>query len=155
LTTQIDSENHRPSIRPNRDEVGIRLAVIFASRGTCTRAQVGAVITREGRVISSGYVGSPAGLDHCTTVGCDIGESGGCIRTVHAEANAIAYAARSGSSTEGATIYTTHAPCVDCAKLIINAGIVRVVYEFDYRDGRGLDLLYLAKKQIQKHYARQ
>jgi dCMP deaminase len=74
-------------------------------------------------------------------VGCEIGKNGGCTRTVHAEANAISFAARSGNSTDGADLFTTHSPCYDCAKLIINAGIVRVVYDVEYRDPRGIDLL--------------
>jgi dCMP deaminase len=151
VTTQIDSEKHSFIERPSRDELGIRLAVIYSTRGTCERAQVGAVISREGRAIASGYVGAPAGLPHCTDVGCDIGDAGGCIRTVHAEANAIAYAARSGTSTEGATIYSTHAPCLDCAKLIINAGLTRFVYDFIYRDPRGLQLLRDAGVEVEQY----
>lgn len=127
--------------RPSRDELGIRLATVYAARGTCLRAQVGAVISRDGRVISAGYVGAPSGQAHCLDIGCDIGTHGGCTRTVHAEANAIGYAARAGSSTDGATLYTTHGPCVDCAKLIINAGISRVVYDNPYRDASGVLLL--------------
>jgi len=127
--------------RISRDEMLMRMAVVVSNRGTCTRAYVGAVIAREGRVISTGYVGAPSGLAHCLDVGDEIGPDGGCARTVHAEANAIAFAARSGTSTEDAELYCTHSPCRACAKLIINAGITRFVYEHPYRDASGLALL--------------
>ncbi|MDE2101517.1 MAG: dCMP deaminase family protein, partial [Patescibacteria group bacterium] len=117
------------------------MARLVGRRSTCPRARVGAVIVKDGRVISIGYVGSPSGMPHCTEVGCDIDEArGGCIRTVHAEANAIAFAAKSGIEVAGSTIYCTHLPCIDCAKLILNAGIREVVYQHPYRDERGLDL---------------
>lgn len=127
--------------RPNREEWLMRMAVIVSTRGTCERASVGAVISREGRVISMGYVGAPAGLPHCIDVGCEMGTHGGCTRTVHAETNAIAAAARFGTSTDGCELYCTHAPCLPCAKLIVNSGIRRVVYETTYRDASGLALL--------------
>lgn len=127
--------------RPSRDEYLIRVAVVTSARGTCNRAAVGAVISQNGRIISAGYVGAPRGLPHCTVVGCDESEGIGCIRTVHAEANAIAFAARYGISTEGAELHCTHSPCASCAKLIINAGIVRVVYDAVYRDTKPMALL--------------
>lgn len=130
--------------RLDRDEWLIRLSVAVGTRGTCERAQVGAVLAREGRIVSTGYVGAPSGLPHCVSVGCEIGPNGGCTRTVHAEANAIAFAARFGTSTDGCELYCTHSPCLDCAKLIINAGIIRVVYEQEYRDTSGLTLLKTA-----------
>jgi dCMP deaminase len=123
----------------------MRLAVVVSTRGTCERASVGAVISREGRIISTGYVGAPAGLPHCISVGCQIGTHGGCDRTVHAEANAIAFAARFGTSTDGSELHCTHAPCLPCAKLIVNSGIRRVHYETAYRDASGLSLLREAK----------
>lgn len=119
----------------------MQIATVISSRGTCERAQVGAVLAYEGRIISTGYVGAPAGQPHCTAVGCEVGSYGGCRRTVHAEANAIAFAARYGISTQGSELYTTHSPCLDCAKLLVNSGIRRVVYEVAYRDPAGTDLL--------------
>jgi len=119
----------------------MRVATVISSRGTCTRAYVGAVIAIEGRVISMGYVGAPSGMPHCIEVGDEIGEDGGCIRTVHAEANAIAWAARNGFGTEEAELFCTHEPCLACAKLIVNAGITRVVYEHPYRKHDGITLL--------------
>lgn len=127
--------------RISRDEMLMRVATVISSRGTCTRAYVGAVISIEGRIISMGYVGAPSGLAHCIDVGDEIGDDGGCIRTVHAEANAVAFAARVGASTEDAELHCTHEPCLKCAQLIINAGINRVVYEQPYRKHDGLALL--------------
>jgi dCMP deaminase len=119
----------------------IEIAFVVSRRGTCERAQVGAVISRDGRIISTGYVGAPAGAEHCTSVGCRLGNHNGCVRTVHAEANAIAYAARAGTATESAELFCTHSPCEPCAKLIISAGIRRVVYATRYRDETGIGLL--------------
>lgn len=134
--------------RISRDEMLMRVATIISGRSTCLRAYVGAVIAVEGRIISTGYVGAPAGLPHCSSVGDEIGPEGGCIRTVHAEANAIAWAARYGTSTEGAQLYSTREPCLRCAQLIINAGISRVVYEHPYRLHDGLELLEVAGIEI-------
>lgn len=130
--------------RIDRDEMLMRVAVIVSNRGTCNRAQVGAVLARDGRIISTGYVGAPSGLPHCTDVGCDTSTYSGCLRTVHAEANAIAFAARYGISTDGSDLYCTHSPCGNCAKLIINAGISRLIYEMEYRDIKPLGLLAAA-----------
>lgn len=127
--------------RISRDQMLMETAHVISHRSTCERSQVGSVISKDSRIISTGYVGSPAGSDHCYQVGCEIGSHGGCIRTVHAEANAIAFAARSGLGTEGGVLYCTLAPCRECAKLIINAGIVRLVYHHPYRDPSGLVLL--------------
>lgn len=122
----------------------MRLAVVVSTRGTCLRASVGAIIVQEGRIISTGYVGAPSGQPDCLSSGCEIGDDGGCSRTVHAEANAIAFAARFGTRTDGAELHCTHAPCLPCAKLIVNAGIQRFVYDLPYRDVRGLELLISA-----------
>lgn len=137
--------------RPSRDEWLIRMAVITSARGTCLRAAVGAIISRDGRIISTGYVGSPRGLPHCTDVGCDTEAGTGCMRTVHAEANAIAFAARHGIATDGAELHCTHSPCGSCAKLIVNSGIVRVVYDTEYRDASPLGLLGTAGIETVKH----
>lgn len=134
--------------RISRDDLNMEIARVIALRGTCERGRVGAVIAKDGRIISTGYAGAPAGLPHCTEAGCLIGADGGCIRTSHAEAGAIAFAARKGIATEGATLYVTLAPCQSCAKLIINAGIERVVYGLPYRDSAGVDLLVKAGIEI-------
>lgn len=117
------------------------LAEVYSLRSTCPRARVGAVFSREGRVITAGYNGAPAGMAHCLDEGCEIGDSGGCRRAIHAEANALAAAAKAGISTDGTFCYTTLAPCLPCAQLIINAGVHAVIYRDDHRDAGGLQLL--------------
>lgn len=136
--------------RIDRDHLNLGIASMVSLRGTCTRAMVGCVITLGGRIISTGYVGSPSGLPHCIDHGCIIGPEGGCIATVHAEAGAITFAARKGVALEGATLYTTLSPCLHCAKLIINAGITRVVYRDDYREDCGVELLRKANITVVK-----
>lgn len=133
--------------RLSRDEMYMQVAEILAKRGTCNRAEVGAVIVRGGRIISTGYVGAPSGFPHCLDIGCKE-ESGGCIRTVHAEANAIAFAAREGISVRCGTLYTTLAPCLNCARLIINAGIESLVFRDPYRDLEGIRELVRAGLEI-------
>lgn len=140
--------------RPSRDSVLLTTAHTFARRGTCGRAQVGAVIARDGRILVTGYNGPVANAPHCSQV-CLQTSSDGCSRSVHAEANCIAYAARHGISIENATIYCTHLPCRNCAQLIINSGLARVVFQVDYRgsepkyNGRsllmesGIDIMHL------------
>jgi dCMP deaminase len=122
--------------RISRDRMMMKIAHAVAERSTCSRLHVGAVIARDSRAVSTGYNGNPAGMPHCQHVGDDP-----CKNAVHAEANAIAFAARHGAPTEGAEMFTTHQPCLKCAQLIVNSGIVRVVYDFPYRVLDGLDLL--------------
>ena len=126
-------------MRITRDEMLMEIARIVARRSTCNRTQVGAVVAQDGRIVSTGYAGAPSGLPHCSPETCNT--SAPCTRTVHAEAGAISYAARSGIRLEGATLYCTHCPCIDCAKLIINTGIKRVIYDQAYRKTEGLELL--------------
>lgn len=126
--------------RITRDQMLMEMAISASKRSTCARKHVGAILAVEGRPISVGYAGAPSGLPHCLDHGCLPGPDGGCIRTQHAEANAIAFAARKGIATEGATLYTTVSPCLACAKLIINAGIIEVMYLDLYRNREGLDL---------------
>ena len=133
--------------RPSRDHVLMEVANVFASRGTCGRARVGSAIARDGRVLATGYNGPPARLEHCSD-SCMAQHIGGCSIAVHAESNAIAYAARYGISVDGATLYCTHLPCLNCAQLIINAGIIKVVYGQDYRDHSGIILLRQAGVDI-------
>lgn len=111
----------------------MQIAHVVATRATCIRRQVGAVIVLDRRILTTGYNGSAHGLPHCTEVGCKM-QDGHCIRTLHAEQNAIVQAALNGVSTRGATIYVTCQPCNMCAKMIINSGITRVIFEGDYPD---------------------
>lgn len=115
------------------------IAGVVAERSTCNRLHVGAVIARDSRVISMGYNGPPSGLPHCSH-----GNGGPCDEAVHAEANAVAFAARYGMSVDGATMYVTNSPCVTCAKLIINCGLSSVYFEVSYRDPAGVVLLTTA-----------
>lgn len=119
--------------RPSWDEYFMNIAHEVAHRSTCERAHVGAVVVKNKRILTTGYNGSPRGLPHCTEVGC-LMDNGHCIRTLHAEQNAIIQAALHGVSTHGSAIYVTHQPCFLCAKTIINAGITRIVYDNEYPD---------------------
>lgn len=113
------------------DAYFIEMASLVATRSTCNRKQVGAVIVREKRTIASGYNGSVAGDVHCIDVGCKVVD-GHCIRTVHAESNAILQCAKFGVSTRDADLYVTHFPCLQCTKQIIQAGITKVIYAEEY-----------------------
>lgn len=129
--------------RPSWDEYFIKLAEIVGTRGTCDRGRSGCLIARENRILTTGYVGSPIGAAHCDDVGHEMHtvthpdghSSRHCIRTTHNEQNAIANAARFGISLDGSTIYCFMTPCYTCAKIIINAGIKRVVCKQDYHAG--------------------
>lgn len=128
--------------RPSYDEMYMSIAQIVALRSTCLRGKIGAVITKDTRIVSIGYNGAPAKLAQCDEHGCiKDTERGGCIRTIHAEQNAIAYAARVGIPLEGSTLYVTMSPCIDCAKLIIATGIKKVLYYEEYRKGYAIDYL--------------
>ncbi len=120
-------------IRPTWDEYFMEIARQVAQRSTCPRASVGAVIVRERRILTTGYNGAPEGLLHCLEAGCII-EDDHCQRSLHAEQNAIIQAALHGVSIAGGTIYITHQPCNTCAKMIINAGLKRVIYAGEYPD---------------------
>ena len=135
--------------RPSWDEYFMDMAVLTAKRSTCLRRQVGAVIVKDKHIIATGYNGAPRGVPHCD-------EKGGCLRqqlkvpsgerhelcrALHAEQNAIIQAATLGQSIEGGTIYVTNQPCVICAKMIINAGIRRIVVKEGYPDELAVEIL--------------
>lgn len=128
----------------------MRMAEAVALRGTCDRLQVGAVISRDNRVISSGYNGNVAGAIHCDHHNNDAGiyEGTGCTTAVHAEANALIFAARHGARVGSADLWTTHQPCLGCANLIINAGIGRVFYKHPYRMYDGIEALQSAGVEV-------
>lgn len=119
-------------MRPSWDSYFMKIAEDVAVRSTCDRALVGTVLVREKHIISTGYNGSPAGLQHCDDIGHLIID-GHCVRTVHAEVNAIIQAAVFGLATRDAMAYVTHFPCLACTKMLINARISRLVYGEDYR----------------------
>ncbi|NLF40668.1 deaminase [bacterium] len=113
----------------------MNIARAVATRSTCPRKYVGAVIVKDKNILSTGYNGSVRGMPHCTDIGCDL-ENDHCVATVHAEANAIIQAARNGVGINGADIYVTASPCWNCFKLIANSGIKRIFYGEFYRDER-------------------
>lgn len=119
-------------MRPDWDSYFMKIAAAVSERSTCDRAMVGCVLVLEKRILTTGFNGSPSGQPHCDEVG-HLMVDGHCVRTIHAETNAIIQAALHGVSTKGCTCYVTHFPCINCAKVLINAGIVRLVYDVDYR----------------------
>ena len=158
-----DSKDHRPSW----DEYFLEMADAVSTRATCDRGRSGCVITRNKQILVTGYVGSPAGFAHCDEVGHqmkDVKHEDGtvtshCMRTIHAEQNAICQAAKLGISIEGSTVYCRMTPCRTCAMLIINCGVRRVVCERKYHAGgeseamfkqAGIELDY-KHEEIQKY----
>ncbi len=129
------------SDRPSWHQYFMTITRQVAERSTCTRAKVGAVIVRDKNILATGYNGAPAGLPHCSEAGCLVyssrtpsGETAeNCFRTIHAEINAIAQAAKNGAAIRDADIYITHTPCIHCFKVLINTGIHRVFYERPYK----------------------
>ncbi|MGH7814599.1 MAG: deoxycytidylate deaminase [Candidatus Binataceae bacterium] len=144
--------------RPTWDQYFMTITRQAAERSTCLRAKVGAVIVRDRSILATGYNGSPAGLPHCTEVGCLIYEShtpGGeieqnCYRTIHAEINAISQAAKNGAAIRDADIYVTHTPCIQCLKVLINTGVRTVFYGKEYKLPTVTDLLKDAKIKLVK-----
>ena len=136
--------------RPTWDEYFMKIAYTVAERATCDRGKNGCVIAKDKRILSTGYVGAPAGLPHCDEAGHqmktveheDGTKSRHCVRTCHAEENAIVQAAKVGVSVEGAALYTKMTPCYSCAKMIINAGIKRVVADKDYHASKESKTLF-------------
>ncbi|MGQ9832829.1 MAG: deoxycytidylate deaminase [Candidatus Villigracilaceae bacterium] len=135
-------------MRPDWDSYFMKIASAVSERSTCDRAAVGCVLVREKRILTTGFNGSPSGQPHCDEVG-HLMVDGHCVRTIHAEMNAIIQAALHGVSTRGATCYVTHFPCLNCTKALINAGIVRLVYSVAYRqDENALEFLRVAGVEI-------
>jgi len=120
-------------VRPGWDEYFMQIAHTVATRATCPRASVGCVLTRGHRILTTGYNGAPRGVAHCTEVGCTLSNEH-CLRATHAEANAVVQGALHGVSVHDAVAYCTHQPCVNCSKLLISAGISKIVYETAYPD---------------------
>ncbi len=127
-------------MRPGWDEYFMQIARTVATRATCPRASVGAVIVREHRLLTTGYNGAPRGVAHCSQVGCTL-VADHCMRATHAEANAIVQAALHGVSIRGSSAYCTHQPCVNCTKLLISAGVSKIVYDTAYPDPLAQELL--------------
>lgn len=135
------------SARNSWDQYFMDIAKQVATRATCDRKHVGAVLVRDKTILSTGYNGSIRGLPHCDDVG-HLMENGHCVATVHAEANAIIQAAKNGVAIDGATIYTTASPCWPCFKLIANSGCARIVFGEFYRDPRIFEYAALLKIEL-------
>lgn len=125
--------------RPSWDEYFMELAQVVAKRSTCNRRSVGAVLVRDKRILTTGYNGSPPGQPHCIDEGCLMHE-GHCVRAIHAEQNAIIQGALHGIDLRGSTCYVTSAPCVHCSKMLIAAGVRRIVYMDEYTESIGQDM---------------
>lgn len=141
--------------RPSWDAYFMSIAGLVAGRSTCLRRQVGAILVKDRRILATGYNGAPAGLPHCSQTGCvrerlsvPPGERHELCRGIHAEQNAIIQSANYGTGIAGSTVYTTHHPCSVCAKMIINAGIVRVVTEDGYPDELASGMLLEAGVEV-------
>lgn len=154
-----------PDGRPSWDEYFMSIANLASTRSTCMRRKVGAVIVKNKKILSTGYNGAPRGLAHCLEIGClreklnvKSGERHELCRAIHAEQNAVIQAAVSGVSIEGADIYSTTFPCVLCSKIIINAGIKRIIVVEGYPDQLSQDMLteagikveYMSAKNLPK-----
>lgn len=124
------------------DDIFMNLATDLAKRSHCVKAQVGAVLTKDTRIISIGYNGPPAGTHNCDEewpdTGCPRDSKGSCSLALHAEQNAILYAVKNGADLKGAVLYTTLSPCLPCARLIFSAGVVKVIYDKSYAEYKGI-----------------
>ncbi|MEW6201873.1 MAG: cytidine/deoxycytidylate deaminase family protein [bacterium] len=143
--------------RPTWDEYFMKITYDVAERSTCLRRRVGAIIVKDKRILATGYNGAPTGIVHCSVRGClreqmniPSGERQEICRGLHAEQNAIIQSSLYGFSITGAQMYSTTQPCITCAKMIINAGIRRVVYEGDYPDELSLEMLREAGVELCK-----
>lgn len=130
----------------------MQIARTVSTRSTCPRAAVGCVLVRRHRILTTGYNGAPRGVAHCADVGCTV-VNDHCQRATHAEANAIVQAALHGVGIEGSMAYCTHQPCVNCSKLLISAGVERIVYDVAYPDAIAQELLAEAGVALQQYGA--
>ena len=137
----METIKHLKEIRPSWDEYLIEIAQLVATRSTCLRRKVGAILVEDKRILSTGYNGAPRRLAHCAETGClrdelgiPSGERQEICRGLHAEQNAIIQAALYGINIKGADLYCTHQPCITCAKMLINAGIRKIIFQGEYPD---------------------
>lgn len=144
-------------MRPSWDEYFMEIVELIKTRSTCMRRQVGALIVKDKRILSTGYNGAPSGCSHCSQVGClreqmniPSGQRHELCRGMHAEQNAIVQAAYSGTSVKGGTLYVTNQPCILCAKMAINAGITKIVFSGEYPDELSMDMLKEAGIRVVK-----
>ena len=142
----MDDKTNKELKQRNLDTRYMRMATIWAENSYCKRRQVGALLVKDKMIISDGYNGTPSGFDN----NCEDENNSSFPYVLHAEANAITKVAKSGNSSDGATLYVTSSPCVECAKLIIQAGIKRVVYCDEYRNTDGIELLQRAGIPVER-----
>lgn len=146
--------------RPDWDTYFMEITKIVATRSSCLHRQVGAVLVRDKRILTTGYNGAPAGMAHCLELGGCLrdkmgfasGEGHEYCRALHAEQNAVIQAAVTGLSIQGSTLYCTHSPCSLCARILIGAGIQRIVFEGHYPDDFALALLKEANVQLERYH---
>lgn len=155
MTTLDKTPDTEKRVRPDWDEYFMEIAHVVAKRSTCVRRQIGAVIVKGHRILTTGYNGAPSGLAHCLETNClrdELGIQSGTrhemCRALHSEMNAIIQAAQHGVSTYESSLYCTHQPCSVCSRMIINAGIKRVIYTGDYPDDFAMSLLQEANIEI-------
>ena len=127
------------SDRLERDDLFMAVARLYAARATCARGRVGAVAVRDGRIVASGYNGAPSGQPHCIDTGCILDQEH-CVRSIHAESNLIAWAARTGTELDDTYVFSTTQPCLACSRLLVNAGVVGVTFEHGY-NGLNMELI--------------
>jgi dCMP deaminase len=154
------------SNRPSWDDYFLRLADVVKTRSNCIRMAVGVVIVKDKRIIATGYNGTPAGVANCIDGGCQRcldrhenrlkkNERKDLCICIHAEENALLQSAYHGASTKGATLYSTIAPCLQCAKAIVNSGVSAIIYSEDHSDSMGRDLCIAAGMTVKKHQSSQ
>jgi len=143
--------------RPSWDEYFLEVAVLVSKRATCLRRKVGAVLVKDKKILATGYNGAPSGLKHCINIGClrkrlriPSGERQELCRGLHAEQNVLLQAALYGVSTRGSILYVTNQPCIICAKMLINAGILEIVISGDYPDKMARQFFKEAKIKVRK-----
>jgi dCMP deaminase len=135
--------------RPSWDEYFLKVAMLVSERATCPRMHCGCVLVKDKQILSTGYNGSIPGDDHCEDAGCLVVDNH-CVRTIHAEMNAILQCSSHGIRTEGATAYVTNMPCTNCAKALITAGIKQVIIFSDYHDTMAENFFQKAKVKIKR-----
>lgn len=152
---KIHSEPPIAHLRPSWDEYFMNIAETTATRATCLRHRVGAILVSDRRILSTGYNGAPRGIAHCLDIGClrdklkiPSGKNHELCRAVHAEQNVVIQAARHGVSTVGSDLYTTLFPCAVCVKILVNAGVKRIIYKQDYPDDFAKKILREARIKL-------
>lgn len=155
-------KKEHPPVRPSWDEYFMDITHLVSKRSTCLRRQVGSLLVKDKKILATGYNGAPSRIEHCLDTGClrqqlDIpsGERHELCRGLHAEQNAIIQAAYHGVGIQGATLYCTNHPCVICSKMVINAGIERIVYEEGYADALAAKMLKESGIKIEKFHRKQ